>query len=361
MEFAVKYFSQISEWKDSKEKIAFCQEKIEKYRMAMAKQEELHQIQIAKTKKFAKKTALIASPILLTMVIMIVIYFAVIVPSNRFTIQCDLAGGTASQATTFEYYTWDKEISLFTPTRTGYTFVGWTGTDLSDPKSELILPQGSKGNRSYIANWKANTYTVTLDANGGTCDVTTITVTYDQPYTLPDATVADHDFTGWLYINNRTQYVSSGTWKTPSDITIQANWLPVGLEYSSYETTVFISKYTGTATELIIPSVIKGKNVTQINSMAFSFCASLTRITIPDSVTNIESSAFYNCDSLTSVTIPHSVTSIKGEAFAYCDNLISITFQGTKQEWKKITKGVAWGYGTPLAVIHCTDGDIISD
>ena len=62
-----------------------------------------------------------------------------------------------------------------------------------------------------------------------------------------------------------------------------------------------------------------------IADFAFSYCKSLTSITIPDSVTSIGDSTFYDCTSLTSVTIPDSVTSIENYAFADCTSLTSIT------------------------------------
>ena len=58
---------------------------------------------------------------------------------------------------------------------------------------------------------------------------------------------------------------------------------------------------------------------------AFSYCAGLTSITIPDSVTSIGSRAFEYCENLTSVTIPAGVTSIGENAFSYCTGLTSIT------------------------------------
>lgn len=84
-----------------------------------------------------------------------------------------------------------------------------------------------------------------------------------------------------------------------------------------------ITGYTGSATELAIPSELDGYTVTSIDGYAFSYCTSLTSITIPDSVTSIGNYAFYGCTSLTSITIPNSVTSIGYNAFlntAYYNN-----------------------------------------
>ena len=57
----------------------------------------------------------------------------------------------------------------------------------------------------------------------------------------------------------------------------------------------------------------------------FSYCDSLTSVTIPNSVTSIGDYAFSGCSSLTSVTIPNSVTFIGYSAFQFCSSLTSVT------------------------------------
>ncbi len=60
----------------------------------------------------------------------------------------------------------------------------------------------------------------------------------------------------------------------------------------------------------------------------FSFCFSLTNITISNGLTTIGDGMFSGCNSLTSVTIPGSVTSIGDTAFYQCYNLTAVYFQG---------------------------------
>ena len=74
-----------------------------------------------------------------------------------------------------------------------------------------------------------------------------------------------------------------------------------------------------------LASITIPDGVTTIGSWAFSSCSGLTSITIPDGVTSIGSGAFSSCSGLTSVTIPDSVTSIGDSAFFNCRNLTSIT------------------------------------
>ena len=95
---------------------------------------------------------------------------------------------------------------------------------------------------------------------------------------------------------------------------------PDGVLYNKDKTTI-----------MCYPAGKKGNNykipdgVTEIGSIAFSGCSSLTSVTIPNSVTSIGSGAFNGCTSLTRVTIPNSVTKIGWNAFSGCTSLTSIT------------------------------------
>ena len=79
--------------------------------------------------------------------------------------------------------------------------------------------------------------------------------------------------------------------------------------------------------------------MTSIGDYAFSHCASLTSVTIPDSVTGIGWDAFLDCSSLTSVTIPDSVTSIGYYAFSGCTSLTDVYYGGTEDQWNAISGG----------------------
>ena len=95
---------------------------------------------------------------------------------------------------------------------------------------------------------------------------------------------------------------------------------PDGVLYNKDKTTI-----------ICYPAGKKGNNykipdgVTEIGSIAFSRCSSLTSVTIPNSVTSIGSGAFNGCTSLTRVTISNSVTKIGWNAFSGCTSLTSIT------------------------------------
>ena len=54
-----------------------------------------------------------------------------------------------------DFYTIESgEITLNAPIRDGYTFVGWTGTGLTEPSLVVKIPSGSTGEREYTAVWE---------------------------------------------------------------------------------------------------------------------------------------------------------------------------------------------------------------
>lgn len=86
-------------------------------------------------------------------------------------------------------------------------------------------------------------------------------------------------------------------------------------------TSVKITDYPNRSTELIIPSSINGREVSMIDSNAFSNCYSLTGVSIPNTVTSIGTAAFYGCYGLSTITIGNGVHSIGAYAFQGCSGL----------------------------------------
>ena len=108
--------------------------------------------------------------------------------------------------------------------------------------------------------------------------------------------------------------------------------------------------------EIVIPS-----GLTKIYRQAFYNCTSLERIVIEGDVTEIGANAFRNCTSLETITLPATLSAIKSEAFRGCTSLREIVFEGSMEEWNKITKGANWDTDTVLAVIRCSDGTVTAD
>ncbi len=71
-----------------------------------------------------------------------------------FAIGYDLAGGRAPETENPTAYTSEDAVTLAAPTRTGYTFLGWTGARVTSPTATVTIPAGSTGDRSYTAHWR---------------------------------------------------------------------------------------------------------------------------------------------------------------------------------------------------------------
>ena len=86
----------------------------------------------------------------------------------NYMIEYDLKEGDIVVDNPNSYNVCSDNITLVKPTRRGYTFLGWSGTDLAgNDNLEVIIPQGSTGDREYTANWSLDTYTITCNIGEG--------------------------------------------------------------------------------------------------------------------------------------------------------------------------------------------------
>ena len=113
----------------------------------------------------------------------------------EYAITYNLDGGSAENPA--KYTIESADITLNNPTKTGYTFLGWTGTDLTEATKKVTIANGSTGEKSFTATWQINQYTITFDSNGGS-DVDPIKQDYNTAVTAPAApTKTGYTFTGW--------------------------------------------------------------------------------------------------------------------------------------------------------------------
>lgn len=154
--------------------------------------------------------------------------------------------------------------------------------------------------------------------------------------------------------------------------------------------------------------VIPGGMIIQYD--AFRDCTSLTAVTLLEGATTIGLNAFNGCTALENVSVPSGLKSVNRNSFDNCPNLVyskydnglylgnaenpyvvlikansdniesleihpdtkmiaasalegyaklvKITFNGTVEEWGKITRGANWNLNTGKYIITCTDGEI---
>ena len=140
-----------------------------------------------------------------------------------YTITYELDGGILSNAPA-QYNKNSGTVTLPRPTRDGYRFTGWTGTDLTEKTLDVVIPAGSTGDRKYTANW-VETRTVTFDVNGhGTAP---------DPQTVDIGTKAvkptDPVQTGWRFDGWYTDRDCTAAYdfdkEVTEDITLYAKWV----------------------------------------------------------------------------------------------------------------------------------------
>lgn len=113
----------------------------------------------------------------------------VTVPARAsYTISYNANNGTGAPVGTTKWYNEDLTLSTTKPTRSGYTFLGWS---TSSTATSATYAAGGKytanSGATLYAVWKANTYTVSYAANGGTGTTTAQTKTHDVSLTLRSA------------------------------------------------------------------------------------------------------------------------------------------------------------------------------
>ena len=147
---------------------------------------------------------------------------------ETYTIDYELNGG-ALEAGKTNPATYTLETAAFRleePTRTGYTFAGWTGSNGTTPQTDVGIAQGSTGNLYFEANWTANGYKILYTGVEG-ADVSTFPTkhVFGKDTAIPNPTKTDYSFAGWKVNGSAAarDLTLSGTSYT-ADITLEATW-----------------------------------------------------------------------------------------------------------------------------------------
>ena len=169
--------------------------------------------------------------------------------ANTYSVTYDANGGTDAPAKQDFVFGSKDAISSNEPSRTGYTFINWWATHTTStyfsPGEEIPASWGS-----FIlqARWSANSYTISLVPNGGTCvngageTVDSVTTTFDTldfnalSYCVP--TRIGYTFKGWYdaleggtqvynadgLCTNEGTYWKDSKWAYADNVTLYAQW-----------------------------------------------------------------------------------------------------------------------------------------
>ncbi len=158
--------------------------------------------------------------------------------ANTYTVTLDSAGGSGGSTSVTATYG-SAMPTATAPTKSGYTFGGYYtatnggGTQYYNASMGSVRNWDKTSENTLYANWIANTYTITANANGGSISSTTgwtgtgstatKKFTYGSKYSFPAVSRTGYDFDGWwTQASGGTQITTSTT--VTSNRTIYAHW-----------------------------------------------------------------------------------------------------------------------------------------
>ena len=161
---------------------------------------------------------------------------------DGYTITYDLNGGVTNPNNPTTYKATDR-IELVEPVKEYYDFIGWTGTDLTEPTKNVVI-ENKTGNRTYIANYTPIEYTITYNGlnndeisslnNPTTYNIETNSFTLNNP---SDRTDSDGDkteiFIGWKDNNTTSKTIVLPNVNAMGTKTYEAVWVPATEEVYS--------------------------------------------------------------------------------------------------------------------------------
>ena len=145
--------------------------------------------------------------------------------ANTYTLTYDLDGGEWENDTTYTYtkkYNEEVEVKA-DPTKTGYTFAGWTSAEVEVVNGKFTMPAKDV---TLKAKWEANIYKVTYELNGGEWTEATNEFPYEYKATVEVVktvpTREGYKFSGW---RSQEVTIENDAFTMPAkDVTLKAKW-----------------------------------------------------------------------------------------------------------------------------------------
>ena len=147
---------------------------------------------------------------------------------TKYTITYNANGGSGAPSSQTKWHGSTLTLSATKPSRTGYSFQGWATSASGSVVYAAGASYTSNANATLYAVWKANTYTVKYDANGGSGAPANQTKTYGKTLTLSSTkpTRTNYNFLGWATAASATKatYAAGGSYTANAGTTLYAVW-----------------------------------------------------------------------------------------------------------------------------------------
>lgn len=149
----------------------------------------------------------------------------------RHTVSYNANGGSGAPGAQTKWYGSVLTLSGTRPTRTGYTFQGWATSSGGGVAYQPGQGYGNDADITLYAVWKANTWTVKYNANGGSGAPADQTKTYGQTLKLSTTKPVrtDYNFMGWATSKANADkgtvtYAAGANYTSNAAITLYAVW-----------------------------------------------------------------------------------------------------------------------------------------
>ena len=152
--------------------------------------------------------------------------------ANTYSITYDLAGGSVATANPTSYSIESNNFTLANPTRTGYTFAGWTGTDLNEPTMEVTILTGSFGDRTYTATW-TDVWGMAEGANGSQAHPYIITTTAGLDFLAQSVNSGSNEYGNTYFkLGADITYTHTTDWDDANSM--ENNYTAIGTEEKAF-------------------------------------------------------------------------------------------------------------------------------
>ena len=128
-------------------------------------------------------------------------------------------------------------ISLPSPSKEGYTFLGWFNQD----DTAVSINTMPDTNPTYYAKWEINNYNLTIDRKNGELAINTVVQYGSNLLEIADLnsslfTKTGYEFVGW-FIDNTTTQIDETTTMPATNLSIHAQW-----QIKQYTITLYLNK-----------------------------------------------------------------------------------------------------------------------
>ena len=157
------------------------------------------------------------------------INLSVTVPAwTSYTVSYNANGGSGAPSSQTKWKDQALTLSSTKPTRTGYAFQGWATSASGGVAYASGASYTANASATLYAVWKANTYTVSYNANGGSGAPSSQTKTYGTALTLSSTkpTRTNYTFKGWGTSASATtvSYAAGASYTANAAVTLYAVW-----------------------------------------------------------------------------------------------------------------------------------------